>query len=277
MNYYQDKVAIVTGGASGIGRSICQQLAKGGAGAITVADIDIQGAQRVADSINASGGCARVASLDVTSAADVEKLVVDVSAADGRLDLIFNNAGVAMCGEVRDMGLQDWRDLFGVNLWGVIYGTTAAYRVMLKQGNGQIVNTASLGGLTIEPMATAYVASKYAVVGLSLNLRAEAADLGVRVNVFCPGLVQTRALDSAMYFGIRKQDAMDEMSFMQGASAEDSVRSLLRGVECNQAIITDSTLTRVFWWLYRLNPSSLNLFIRKGIHDMRALRLETVY
>jgi short-subunit dehydrogenase len=111
---------------------------------------------------------------------------------------MLNNAGIALGGEVRDMDLEHWRRILDVNLWGVIHGTTAAYQVMVKQGFGHIVNTASLGGLIPEPMATAYATTKHAVVGLSTSLRAEAAELRVKVSVVCPGFVQTRTFIVAL-------------------------------------------------------------------------------
>jgi NAD(P)-dependent dehydrogenase (short-subunit alcohol dehydrogenase family) len=272
MNYFQDKITIVTGGSSGIGRALCEELVRRGAKALVIADIDGKGAKHVASSLGYDGCNVLPVQLDVAQAEDVRKVIADTYQEYGRLDLMFNNAGVAMCGDVRDMELDDWSRILDVNLWGVIYGSTAAYHLMSQQGFGHIVNTASLGGLITEPMATAYVTSKFAVVGLSMNLRAEAADLGVRVSVFCPGLVQTKALESAMYFGVNREDAISEMSFMQGSSPSKCAQTLLRGIEKNQAIITDTTLTRLFWWLYRLHPSLLDPFVRKGISDIRSLR-----
>jgi len=178
-----------------------------------------------------------------------------------------------MCGEVRDMDLEHWQAIVDCNLWGVIHGTTVAYRVMTRQGFGHIVNTASLGGLIPEPMATAYVTTKHAVVGLSTSLRAEGAELGVKVSVVCPGFVETGALDAATYIGVRREDAISEMSGMGMADVTRSARVILRGVARNRAIITDTGLTRVLWWLYRLNPAILGPFLNKGVSDMRALRI----
>jgi len=273
MNYYQDKVAIVTGGASGIGREICGQLAQGGAKGIVVVDINLEGAQFTAEFLNRRGYSAQAIRTDVCRAEDLDQAASFALGTYGNLDLMFNNAGIALCGEARDMSFQDWQRILDVNLWGVIHGSIAAYRVMLEQGCGQIVNTSSLGGLTIEPMATAYVTSKYAVVGFSTNLRAEADKLGIKVNVFCPGFVETSALDHSIYVGVEKEKAIEEISFMRGANVSTCVRNLLRGVERNQAIITDSGITRLLWWVYRLNPSFLNPLINKGIEDMRKLRV----
>src|ERR1700693_5234198 len=126
---FHNSVAIVTGGASGIGRALCEELARRGAIAV-VADIDYAGAQAVASAINAIGGRASAALLDVTRAADVARLVDDTARAPGRLDYMFNNAGIGVAGEVRDLSLDDWLKCIDINLWGVIYGTTAAYAAM---------------------------------------------------------------------------------------------------------------------------------------------------
>jgi NAD(P)-dependent dehydrogenase (short-subunit alcohol dehydrogenase family) len=275
MDHFENKVAIVTGGASGIGRALCEELGQREAAMVVVADINAEGAGQVASAINTAGGQARAAHLDVSRAEDVQKLIDETALEHGRLDFMFNNAGIALGGEVRDTDLEHWQRILDVNLWGVIYGTKAAYQVMVKQGFGHIVNTASLGGLIPEPMATAYATTKHAVVGLSTSLRAEAAELGVNVSVVCPGFVQTRALDTATYVGIKREDAISEMSSsMKMMDAADCARVILRGVERNKAIMTDTALTRLLWWLYRLSPAVLGPFLQKGVSDMRALRIE---
>jgi NAD(P)-dependent dehydrogenase (short-subunit alcohol dehydrogenase family) len=275
MNHFENKVAIVTGGASGIGGALCEELGQRGAAMVVVADINAEGAGQVASAITAASGQAQSAHLDVSRAEDVQKLIDETASKHGRLDFMFNNAGIALCGEVRDMDLEHWQRILDVNLWGVICGTTAAYRVMTGQGFGHIVNIASLGGLIPEPMATAYAATKHAVVGLSTSLRAEAAELGIKVSVVCPGFVQTRVHDAATYIGIKREDAISEMSSsMKMMDATDCARVILRGVERNKAIITDTALTRLLWWLYRLHPAVLGPFLQKGVSDMRALRIE---
>jgi NAD(P)-dependent dehydrogenase (short-subunit alcohol dehydrogenase family) len=269
MNAFKDKVAIVTGGASGIGRALCEALARREAAAVVVADIDAEGAQEVA----AAHRCAQAMHIDVCRQGDVQALVDETVAQHGRLDLMINNAGVAICGEARDLTLDHWRHVLDVNLWGVIYGTTAAYRVMVDQGFGHIVNIASLDGLTPMPLATPYTAAKHAVVGLSTALRIEGADLGVKVSVACPGTVQTNILDTAAFVGIKREEAIAEMqSGFKMADPADCTRAILRGVERNQAIIIDTQLNRLFWRLYRLSPSLYAALMQKGVEQMRPLR-----
>jgi NAD(P)-dependent dehydrogenase (short-subunit alcohol dehydrogenase family) len=182
VSHFEDKVVIVTGGASGIGRALCEELGQRGAKVI-VADINVEGAEQVASAITTTGGLARAAPLDVSQVEAVQKLIEETAAEQGWLDFMFNNAGICMVGEVRDMDLEQWRRIVDVNLWGVIHGTTSAYQLMLGQGFGHIINIASADGLMPFPMMTAYSTTKHAVIGLSTGLRAEAAELGVKVSV----------------------------------------------------------------------------------------------
>jgi NAD(P)-dependent dehydrogenase (short-subunit alcohol dehydrogenase family) len=196
---FQDKIAIVTGGASGIGRELCQQLHERGAAAVVAADLNLDGAQQTADRIVAAGGQARAVHVDVTQAEAIQQLVADTVAEFGRLDYMFNNAGIALIGDMRDTTLAYWQQLIDVNLWGIVHGSMSAYQVMARQGFGHIVNTSSMTGLAPAAVSTAYAASKHAVVGLSTSLRAEAANLGVKVSVACPAIVRTPILDTTIH------------------------------------------------------------------------------
>ncbi|MCP4591902.1 MAG: SDR family oxidoreductase, partial [bacterium] len=210
MSKFQAKIAIVTGGASGIGQALCKELARRGAASVVVADVNAEVAREVAEAITTAGGRARAAELDVTQAEAVQALVEQTVSEHGRLDYMFNNAGIAIEGEVRDMTLDQWRRIVDVNLWGVIYGTTSAYRVMVGQGFGHIVNTSSGAGLAPVALGTAYSATKHAVVGLSTLLRAEGAGLGVKVSVVCPGAIRTGIVDASVYVTDVK-DALDRL------------------------------------------------------------------
>lgn len=197
---YKDATAIITGGASGIGRALAEDLAARGC-EVVLADLQLEQAEETAARIRAAGGKATAARLDVTDHAEFARLVKDTVARTGRLDYLFNNAGIShgMGAGARHYRIEDWCRVIDVNLGGTVNGVQAAYNVMIDQGFGHIVNTASMAGLVPSPGTTSYVTTKHAVVGLSHNLRAEAAQLGVRVSVLCPGVIRTPFIEGGAY------------------------------------------------------------------------------
>jgi short-subunit dehydrogenase len=188
-----------------------------------------------------------------------------------RLDYLFNIAGVGFAGDARDLQMEHWRRVLDVNLWGTIHATMAAYEVMTKQGHGHIINMASLAGVLPNPGSVPYATSKHAVVGLSLSLRAEAASLGVRVSVICPGFVQSQVLSSATMLNLARERMVESIpfKFMDAAAA---ARRILDGVVANKAVIIFPAYARWFWWLYRLNARLIDPILKKMIADLRRLR-----
>lgn len=263
LRIFDGAVAIVTGGASGIGRALGEELAKQGCEVI-LADIQIQLAQEVAAGICSAGGKASAAELYVTDSSAVETLVQKVVDQTGRLDYIFNNAGIGIFGEVRQYTLADWERVVDVNLRGVIYGIQGAYRVMLNQGFGHIVNTASMAGFMILPLLVSYAATKYAVVGLSKSLRVEAAPLGIRVSVICPGVIRTPIIEGGKYgkMLVKFPPEFQERMIKRFRPMDPNIfaRKALDAVAKNKAIIIVPSRWKLFWWLNRLSPS-LALFL----------------
>lgn len=252
VDQFKDKVAIVTGGASGIGKALCETLCRRGA-RVTVADIDLTRAQQLASVLSTNGGRAHAAHVDVANREFVEQLVADTISEHGRLDYMFNNAAAtATRGELRNLTLEPWHRAIDVNLFGVVHGTIAAYAVMARQGFGHIVNIASLAGLIGFPTSIPYGATKSAVIGLSVSLRIEAEDLGVKVSVVCPGPVHATEQQRARLIGI-----------------ERAAQLILRGVERNQAMIVFPLSAQLLWWLYRLSPRLLFPLGRKVLRDFR--------
>ena len=272
MGHFEGKKAIVTGGASGIGRALCEELGRQGA-VLVVADIDAQKAEEVASAINKAGGRARSAQLDVSQAEAVQALVEQTAEEHGRLDFMFNNAGIDIGGELRDMGLDHWRRVIDVNQWGVIHGTHAAYPLMVKQGNGHIVNTGSLAALIPLPMETAYVASKWAVFGLSTSLRAEAADLGVKVSVVCPDFVASQFYKSSKHVNVDEERLLAQIPGFLYMTPQKCARKLLKGVRRNRAVITVGAVGRFLWRIYRYAPRLFILGQRIYARQLRRLRL----
>jgi len=273
MQIFQDKTAIVTGGASGLGRALCEVLGKCGADVI-VADINLEGAKNAAEGMGRSGARAEAVLLDVTIEEDVRDLVEKTVAEKGRLDYMFNNAGIGVSGEVQDIGLDQWRRIVDINLWGVIYGSLSAYRVMIKQGHGHIVNIASAAGLVPFPFLTAYTTTKHAVVGLSAGLRAEAAELGVKVSVACPGLIDTAFEDNVAYVNTSRE-ALFSVSpaglTKMRMSPQDCATAILRGVARNKGIISGQVLSKVLWWVNRVHPGIMESQTRKTLAKYRKM------
>jgi NAD(P)-dependent dehydrogenase (short-subunit alcohol dehydrogenase family) len=255
---YRDAVAIVTGAASGIGRALSEELARRGA-EVVLADLQAELAEEVAAGIRARGGKAAAEPLDVTDFAAVDRLVKARADSRGRIDYLFNNAGIAVVGELGHYQIEDWYRVLDVNLRGVVHGVQAVYPVMVRQGFGHIVNTASLAGLIPLGGLLSYSTSKHAVVGLSTSLRVEAAGSGVRVSVLCPGAIET-AIASGGKFGKILHPLPEETRRRlweknRPISPERCARETLDAVARNRAVIVVPGRWRILWWLYRLSPA----------------------
>lgn len=273
MHKVVNPVALVTGGASGIGRALCEQLASQGA-FVVVADINGGKAKEVASAIQQSGGRAEAVTLDVSRETEVNEVVSNVVAAHGRLDYMFNNAAIAIVGEFRDGNVADFRRVVDVNLFGVIHGTMAAYRVMLRQCFGHIVNISSITGLMPTPILTAYSTSKWAIVGFSTTVRAEAVGLGVRVSVACPGLVRTDIGEHSGYWNVRKEDHLAQLPLRWAITPGSAAKGILRGVARNQEIIVFPFMVRIAWWMHRACPGVFAPLMGRMLKGYRALRIK---
>jgi NAD(P)-dependent dehydrogenase (short-subunit alcohol dehydrogenase family) len=270
MDYFKNKIAIVTGGASGIGRAISEELGRRGC-AVVVTDVNLEGAQQTASNIEQSGGRAQAERLDVSRADDVQSLVDKTLAEHRRLDFMFNNAGIGVGGEVRDLDMAHWRRIIDINLLGVIHGINAVYPAMIKQGSGHIINTASLAGLIGAPAMVPYATTKYAVVGLSTSLRAEARGLGVKVSVVCPGFVQSGIYEAATVAKASMSDLMSKLPFTP-MDVGVAAKMILRGVERDRAIIVFPFYARLLTWLIRLNYAMIVPLGNKTVRDFREIR-----
>ncbi|HTY97182.1 MAG TPA: SDR family oxidoreductase [Solirubrobacteraceae bacterium] len=272
----QGRVALVTGGASGIGRALSGALVARGA-SVVVADINASRAAAVASELDGRGpGSATSLSLDVADAGGFQRAVGEVRDGHGRLDLLFNNAGIGIGGPVEELELAHWERTIDVNLRGVMHGVVAVYPLMVEQGHGHIVNTASLAGLLPFPFGVPYGMTKHAVVGLSVSLRGEARAHGVRVSAVCPGVIDTPILDSEgppdlprTRFAGRGREMFLRSNRGPAYPPERLAEDVLRGVERNRAIIVAPARARTIWLANRIAPGLVERLLTRELKWVR--------
>jgi NAD(P)-dependent dehydrogenase (short-subunit alcohol dehydrogenase family) len=266
---FNDKTAIVTGAGSGIGAALCRALAAAGADVVCT-DIDGETAEKTASAIGA-----RSAPLDVTDAAAVQATVDEVVDRAGRLDLMFNNAGIVWGGDTELLTLDQWNAIIDVNIRGVVHGVAAAYPQMIKQGGGNIVNTASMAGLTAGGQITSYVMTKHAIVGLSLALRSEAAAHGIGVLAVCPSAIETPLLDKGAVGGFDGRNY-----FLQGRPrkaaypADRLAQDTLKAITRNKALLVKPRSAHAQWLFARLAPGLMQRGTIGFIKSQRAYQAQ---
>ena len=191
----ENKVALVTGGSSGIGRASALAFAAEGA-KVVIADMDVKGGEETVDLVKKAGSDAIFVKTDVSKAAQVKAMADATVDTYGRLDYAFNNAGIDSTGKtIVELTEENWDRVISINLKGVWLSMKYEIPFMLKQGKGAIVNNSSTSGLVGFPNLSDYTASKHGVVGLTKSLAVEYAKLGIRVNAVCPGTTITPLVD----------------------------------------------------------------------------------
>ncbi len=270
MSEFANKTAIVTGATTGIGRALCEELAKAGAVAV-VTGLSLAESQSVADRIVATGGLAIALKVDVRHREEIKAAIDIVVAQFGHLDYMFNSAGIAYIGEFDEMDDDMVDTVMTTDAMGPIYGSLYAYRVMKKQGFGHIVSVSSQAGIMPTTTIAVYCAAKHAVVGLATTLRIEAEKFGVRSSVVCPGLVKSEMLTRAVMKGTTPSGYEKQLGFPP-LDANVAARRIMKGVARNAPYIFVPFYARIFWWAQRLSPTLVRYLIRQSMATFRAQR-----
>jgi len=256
------KIAIVTGGVSGIGNAICKELVEQNVFVI-IADINEHDGRLLEVELNKDTQNARFVHVNVTDYKSIERVIKNVFEEFHRLDYLFNNAGIAMYGEIYDMSIDDWKEIVDINLWGVVFGTQVGYQIMKDQGFGHIVNTSSAAGLGPSPISAAYSTTKHAVVGLTTSLHYEAEEYGIKVSTLCPTFVDTPIFDKAKAINIDKSAMSKQLKKQKMMSPQQLAKLTIEGVHKNKPIICPMPMRKTIDVIFIIIP-----FLHKALMRM---------
>ena len=274
MKNFKDKVVVITGAGSGIGRATAVAFAREGA-RLHITDIDENRITEAANEINAMGAEATPYIVDSADRKAMEKFAADVFDAAGRVDILHNNAGIGSGGTIDNTSLEDWEKVINVNLWGVIYGIHFFLPRMIEQGGGHIVNTASAAGLHGFPTLGPYTATKFAVVGISEVMGMELKRHGITTTALCPGIISTNIVrDSRIEVSNRKGENIKEKAVdfyaQRGTPPERVAQDVLKAVRRKTPLQPSPFHVYPLWVIKRI---SLRLYLALGRLIMTIARI----
>ncbi len=259
MKDLRNQVALVTGAASGIGKASSIEFARAGCN-LVLADINEKGLEETARTIQSMGRKTITVLTDISKKEEVNNLAKRAVTEMGQVDVLYNNAGVASGGAMKDMPLADWEWQVDINFWGPIRLTHALLPHMIERRAGHIVTTASMAGIVGVAGLAAYSATKFGMVGFSEALRAEVAGYGVDVSVVCPGYVKTNIAQASRFRGEHGKEikvvgeAGPELPSWYGYPPEKAARDIVRGVRKRKGYILIGPDARPLWEIKRLSP-----------------------
>ena len=258
---YSGKHVLITGGASGIGRALALLFAREGASLLLV-DINQSGLEAVAGEVESHGVEARRYQADVSDADQVARLHDKVTSEAGTPDILINCAGVAEMAAIEEAPLEDWRTVLGVNLWGSIHTLHYFLPDMYERGSGHVVNVASAAGLAASAFLGLYVTSKFALVGLTETLRAEAAVHGVGVAAICPGFIETPLLDKTKTVGFAEEGSQPLRKYIP--KPEKLAKKILICIKRDKPMLIYPASFKVIIWIKRRTPRGSDKFSKKA-------------
>ncbi len=253
--HFADKTVILTGAASGIGRALARALAEAGA-VVHALDANAAGLASLTEE-NPGPGVIHPVVMDVCDIDRYGAAVDRIRETSGSIDYLFNNAGITLLGESHKLPFDRWKRILDINLMGVVNGIQLVYPLMIAQGNGHIISTASLAGATGYATAAAYAASKSAVLELSRSLHAEAKAYGVRISVACPGYVDSGIFQQESILGAER-DAVIRDFPVRMMTPDEAAGHLLKGVTKRKRVIVFPFSARFLWALAHLTPFLIN-------------------
>lgn len=221
----KDKVALITGSASGIGKEIAVEYAKQGA-KVVIADLALEAAKATAEEIVKNGGTAMAVAMNVTDETQVDKGVADAVNTYGGLDIMISNAGIQIISPVAELSLENWRKMLAIHLDGAFLTTRAAMKAMIKQGRGgSIIYMGSVHSHLASPLKAPYVTAKHGLLGLAKTVAKEGAKDKIRTNVICPGFVRTPLVEKqipeqAKEFGISEEEVIKKIMLKDTVDGE---------------------------------------------------------
>ncbi len=260
--------SVVTGGGSGLGRALCLEVARRG-GNVVVADVNVQGAEETAHLVEQAGAKAWVTECDVRDPDAVDGLAAFATQEMGSVDLLCNNAGVALSGPFEELSLEDWRWIMDINLWGVIYGCRAFLPAMRMQGRGYVLNVASAAGLLRTPQMSPYNVTKVGVVGLSETLRCEYRPHGVNVTALCPTFFQTNIIEAGRGPEMKETEVARKLMKRSKVQAPDVARIALDDLSAGRLYSVPMRDGRALWRLKRAAPEAFYDVLMRGATWLR--------
>jgi NAD(P)-dependent dehydrogenase (short-subunit alcohol dehydrogenase family) len=270
MKKLTDRIAVVTGAAGGIGRATAVLLAEKGC-ALALADVNASGLAETAELAKKYGRKVTTHQVDVGNKARMQEFADEVVAAHGGVNIVINNAGVAVISSFQDHELEDFEWLMGVNFWGVVYGCKFFLPALLKGDEGHIVNVSSLFGLTGVPLQTSYCASKFAVRGFTESLRMELRNTKVGVTNIHPGGIATDIVASSRVSGgpeMEKRKRSTARAFTKMLPPALAAAEIVRGIEQNRSRVLIARETYLADGFKRLFPASSVDLIAWGFHHL---------